>query len=734
MQHRYLLILIFQLCSSVILSQLDEDPLQIELNNDAINLVSDIFITGSCKNISNIQSSGSRESFGVFKDAENIIGFAEGIILSTGDAREAEGPNDSIETSTRFDRPSADQDLIEIATDELYDVTVLEFDFIPVESQVTFQYVFASEEYCEFVGTDFNDVFGFFVSGPGINGPFSNGAINVARLPVTNEPVSINTVNHNTNQNNYVKNELTDDVANCDIIYDPEQIEVLEYDGLTKPLVARIEVVPCETYHIRLVVGDVGDDKLDSAVFLRASSFDLGDVPTIDALVSNREDSVAYENCLEGKFVFTRPDRSVNNRPLEINFEIDEMSTAEEGIDFSSIPRSITIPAGENAVELNIETSLDGEVEAAESLILNIILSGSCECLEGGSATLMIADPIPPEILFTSIYACAGQPFTIMPQIENGVLPINYRWNDNSIESSLQSVIQAPTNYSLTVTDLCSNQTSDSIQVNIQAVPAADLSGSIDFCTGIEDVTLPIIYNGYAPWSFTYQVNNNIPITITDIYESDFSLPISESGNYQLIQFSDAACEGVVTGVGVVNDTGIEIDVVTVPPSCPTTSDGQINLNIQASPPYEINWSPMVNDLINPSDLSTGVYEIIIRDMRGCEFIDSILMTATDLSEAECQNSKIYTANIFTPNDKSGNYLFYLQGDLPYDIAQFHIYDRWGNLIFQKRDSYVNRFEEGWDGTYQGRECEQGVYLWTAVIRYKSGETEMVSGSITLMK
>ena len=111
-----------------------------------------------------------------------------------------------------------------IATDDLFDVAVIEFDFVPVVSQVTFQYVFASEEYCEFVGTIFNDVFGFFVSGPGIDGPFENGAINVARVPDSDEFVSINTINHINNDNLYVKNELSGDVGNCDIAFDPQQL------------------------------------------------------------------------------------------------------------------------------------------------------------------------------------------------------------------------------------------------------------------------------------------------------------------------------------------------------------------------------------------------------------------------------------------------------------------------------------------------------------------------------
>jgi len=83
---------------------------------------------------------------------------------------------------------------------------------------------------------------------------------------------------------------LTPDSHN--LVFNPSHINTIEFDGFTIPLVARIPVIPCETYHIRLVVGDVGDDKLDSAVFLRSKSFDLGEVATIKAEIPNRMDSV----------------------------------------------------------------------------------------------------------------------------------------------------------------------------------------------------------------------------------------------------------------------------------------------------------------------------------------------------------------------------------------------------------------------------------------------------------
>jgi len=463
LHNRYFFLLFFQLSLYPLLAQLDSNrtSIQTEINNNAMNLVRDIFISGTCNNVSNIESSGVPESFGEFHNGETVINFADGIILSTGDIRSAEGPNILVETTTQFNQPSEDRHLMDIATDDLFDVTVIEFDFVPVQSLVTFQYIFASEEYCEFVGTIFNDVFGFFVSGPGINGPFADGAINVARVPDSDEFVSINTINYLTNQSLYVKNELSGDVANCDIDFDPQQVNNIEYDGFTLPLVARIPVTPCETYHIRLVIGDVGDDKLDSAVFLKSKSFNLGELATVKAVIPNRTDTVAYENCLDGQFVFTRPPESFNLRPLDVDFEIDESSTALEGIDFANIPRTVTIPEGQDSVVLTIPTLSDEQAESLERLTLNLKFSQNCECQEGSSATLNLTDPQPPILGLPTLTACADQPFTIVPQITDGVSPFNFRWSNNSTEINLQTSIQAPTTFVATVTDFCNNQTTD---------------------------------------------------------------------------------------------------------------------------------------------------------------------------------------------------------------------------------------------------------------------------------
>ncbi len=733
LQNRYLFLLLFQLCLYPLKAQINGGILQTEVNNDAINLVNDIFIKGTCKNISNIESSGAPESIGVFQNGGDIIGFSDGIILSTGDVKSAEGPNNFIETTTQFNRPSEDRHLMEIATHELFDVTVLEFDFVPIESEVTFQYVFASEEYCEFVGTIFNDVFGFFVSGPGINGPFADGAVNVARLPNSQEFVSINTVNHRTNQNIYVKNELRDDVGNCDIIFNPSQPLTIEFDGFTIPLLARIRVIPCETYHIRLIVGDVGDDKLDSAVFLRSKSFDLGESATVKTIIPNRTDTVAYENCIDGQFVFTRPNGNFNLRPLEVNFEIDESSTALEGIDFATIPRSVTIPAGQDTVVLSIPTLLDEQEENIENITLNLNFLEFCGCKETSSATLNIADTRPPAILFTPISACVDQSVSLVPKITGGIPPYNFKWNDNSTDMSLQTSIQTSTKFVLTVTDFCDNQRTDSIQINLQEMPTAVLSGDVNYCEGLNDLTLPLNFGGNPPWSFTYQINNNLPITIDSILDNNFNLPISEFGNYQLIEFRDAACMGDAIGTALVNNINIDIELETIALSCPDANDGQINLNILAANfPNEINWSPRVNDATNPTNLSAGVYHLMIRDAQNCIFIDSIIIENPNIIAPECEDNKVYIPTVFSPNGDGLNdffEIFLADKTTVQQILKVEVLDRWGNLVY---------FSEGvmpkWDGRFQGEMSNPAVFFYTIQLELNDGKTELLQGSLNLVR
>jgi len=194
-----------------------------------------------------------------FQDANPLLGISSGIVLSTGPVE------DLLTSSIGGNEPYSiqDEDIIQLLEDPLYigEVTSLEFDFIATGDSVAFQYVFASVEYPEFVNTSFNDHFGFFISGPGINGTFSNSAVNLAYLPNSETAVGINTVNDQTNSEYY-------NVSS-------NEMGITSIDGFTDVLHACIgQLIVGETYHIKLIIADVGDSALSSHVFLSGESFE----------------------------------------------------------------------------------------------------------------------------------------------------------------------------------------------------------------------------------------------------------------------------------------------------------------------------------------------------------------------------------------------------------------------------------------------------------------------------
>ena len=231
-------------------------------------LVQDKLFSG-CSTASNISFQGDAMQIGYFTatgPGATALGFPlnnSGIILSSGDTRDASGPNTSGSTSTTCPPNIHDPQLATITSPTaVNDCAVLEFDFIPQSDTIEFRYIFASEEYPEFVNSTYNDAFGFFITGPNPNGGnYLNQ--NIALIPGTIAPVTINNVNNGTST------PTSGPCVNCNYYIDNSTGNWhIEYDGYTTVLTATIIVNMYQTYHIKIAVGDAGDRAFDSAILI----------------------------------------------------------------------------------------------------------------------------------------------------------------------------------------------------------------------------------------------------------------------------------------------------------------------------------------------------------------------------------------------------------------------------------------------------------------------------------
>ncbi len=252
-------------------------------------------LVGQGVQISNVTYTGAARAAGTFTSASNILGFTSGVVLSSGSVRNVVGPNCSDSISVDNGEPGdADLNTLVGDGDTTNDAAVLEFDFVPTSSSISFQYVFSSDEYNEFVG-DFNDVFGFFLTDK-----VTNTTANIALIPGTNLPVSINNVNggnplgmNPSNAQYYINNDFIFGSTT------PPPVDT-EMDGLTTVFTAQATVTPGQTYHIKLAIGDAIDFAYDSNVFIQAGSL-------TSTIVTANPTSLTFGNQAQGTTSASQP-------------------------------------------------------------------------------------------------------------------------------------------------------------------------------------------------------------------------------------------------------------------------------------------------------------------------------------------------------------------------------------------------------------------------------------------
>ncbi|MCO5265550.1 MAG: choice-of-anchor L domain-containing protein, partial [Lentimicrobium sp.] len=457
-----------------------------------------------------LSSNPGDRMIGYFNKGTSNFPIEEGLILSTGKISSAMGPNNSGSYSDKMNANASDPDLAGITNRTMYDAAVLEFDFIPAGNTVEFKYIFASEEYIEYCETEFNDAFGFFLSGPGISGPYTNNAVNLATIP-GNIAVSINTI-HPSGTNVY---HASFPAENAQYYIDnPSGSNKMQFDGSTVELTATYNVIPCQTYRIKMAVADASDQQWDAGVFLSAKSFN-SETLTLTHFGNNiLNNNNIFEGCLNNKLVVTRQTSDLTE-PYTVDILLSGTSVNGTDIltaDGQPFPTQITIPAGQATYEIPYYAVNDGTGDNAETFIVKV--RNSCPC----DANIVYVEKvihIYENVTISSISAtntlCSGQ--------SNGVITVNASGGSGNYEYSKDNGTSWQTsntftglvagNYTILVRDpgSCNNPVSGSATVGSPSAIVANAGSDVTICSGLStqlNGTGGVLYS----WSPATGLNN----------------------------------------------------------------------------------------------------------------------------------------------------------------------------------------------------------------------------------
>ncbi len=474
----------------------------------ADSLVRNVLL-GQGVEIYNVKFNGSTgpincNAIGKFTTGANAtgLGITEGIIMGSGAVSLAAGANnDGGLSATSGCTSQTCAPLIAAATGTVNDCAVLDFMFIPHSDSIRFRYVFASEEYPEYVCQNVNDIFGFFITGVDPRTPQEGGGgmYNNKNIALIHDsiPVTINTVNGGQS---YGSNPCI--LTNTEFFVDNQTSNYIQYDGFTVVLTAEAKVVPCTPYHLIMAIGDVGDNVWDSGVFLEANS--LSSTPlqfSFDNPANPQNPDNLYEGCEATLHIHRERTSSV---PISITLDIE--GEVVNGHDFEEFNQTFSFPADTQDMNVIIQPFMDGNDEGTNGIeYAKFVLSPSNGCPRSDSVEFYIIDtePITLNVERDTIMNVTSQ-VQMRAVITGGMPNRTVRWRNmntgSEITGEIVTVNTLPAaRYLVIVEDSCHNLADDTITIGVRrnfAIQPHDTVVCVD-----EPLSLNVIGADSVVWS-----------------------------------------------------------------------------------------------------------------------------------------------------------------------------------------------------------------------------------------
>jgi gliding motility-associated-like protein len=728
-------------------------------------LVEDILIDSECINdvvVTNVVGgnfNNSDQSYGFFDATGTNFPLEQGVILATGRLLNAPGPNTSLSDD---DAPGwvGDEDLETILNEpETFNATILEFDFTSVASQVSFRYIFASEEYQEDNPSTcvFSDLFGFLIK------PINEQQYtNIALVPDTQTPVKVTTVHPEIPDGCQAQNEFYFDTFN-------DTGAAINYTGQTKALTATANIIPNETYHVKLVIADEKNFRYDSAVFLEAGSFQLSinlgpnrllstgnpicglnTVYTIDAF---EPESVSYKWFKDDIELLGETNDSLDvtaegTYSVEITLSNNCVSYGEVVIEYSENPTANN--ATLTACDLDQDGLTTYDLFDAEPAITNndsnLFISGFF--LSQNDAELeinQINSPnsfnnfLPNQLIFArvvNLFGCSTIA-ELRLEISNNTISIPEfsscdtvpydgltSFNLNQLQNNIALLVPegAIISFYENVDDALSGSNSlgstyQNTIANSQTIyTLIELNSS---CYSIAEVQLqvletPILEEDITQENPIYYCLNSFPETITlnggvlndipnNFYyewntgETTMSIEINEVGTYSVVVTDPNGCSNSRTIV-VSPSNLATIDEVIIED---LSNNNSITLIVSGEGSYEFaidNINGSFQESNRFDNVSPGFHTIYVRDRNGCGIVSQLVSV---------KGFPLF----FTPNNDGFFDTWQIIGvnNEFNTVSKIYIYDRYGKLLKE-----LDPLSTGWNGTSNGRELPSTDYWFLA--------------------
>ena len=579
-----------------------------------------------------------------------------------------------------------------------FNAAILEFDFVPSGDSVIFRYVFGGEEYSDntnftnYQCTQYNDKFGFLISGPGINGTagYDNSARNIARLSNGSE-VGINSVNNGTvggsavpNGASYCQGTNPAWTLNTPTNEYYGTIAGTSPNGNTKNLAAaQGGLTPGATYHIKLLILDAADGAYDAIVYIEAGSFTSpqpgisisanpqticaggstyivvhqtnGTAPYTytwsNSVIHNSSavsDSILVSPTSNATYSVTVTDAQSNTSSASINITVNQNPTPVAG---SNSPicqganLNLTVNAGTiwhwsgpNSYNSTVQNPTITAATPAASGTYTVTVTNASGCTDTSSVNVTVnSNPTP--VASSNSPICQGANLNLT--VTSGT---SWHWTGpNSYNSTVQNpTITAATpaasgTYTVTVTNSngCTGTSSVNVTVNSNPTPVASSNSPV--CEG-NNLNLTVTTGSSWHWSGPNSYNS------TTQNPTISAVTPAASGTYTVTVTNASGC----TGTSAVNVTVNSSPTPTAGSNSPICQGSTLNLTVTTGTSW--SWtgpnsfsSTTQNPIINAAtQAASGTYSVTVTNASGCTAVSTVIVNVnTYITVIASSNSPI---------------------------------------------------------------------------------------------